>query len=646
MINLPTRYRYTWESFQGKLSWSFAIIAFLLFIFFGLLVNRVDVSLKENQYFYKTIVPIKEQAFTLRNAVHKGNGLINRYLVNQSLEDYKDALYEVKVTAETAVDSLISLSQRLKDEEDAIKTNIERTKEYYDGLRGSFEDLNRDFESITSFDQDNRKRIILGEIPKNLNFLDRYISELIENRIRDLEKENEKANKTTWVVQYMMTQDLSMVFIIALVCIIIAITVFSVNYYLINHFLYRINKIYDYTSSLAIGHLSQASDDHPDEFGIVVKKLNDLNQELRNVKSFAQDVGQEKFDTEVSVFQNSDDLGEALGSMRKSLRDIHDKEELRTWQLNGINSLAEVIRKSTREIESFCDTFLFHLIQYSQLNQGAIYLYNKRKRHLEMKACFAFGRKKHITREIELGHGIVGEVFRDGDTVVMTDIPSNYIRIKTGLGEAPPKSLAVVPLKYQEQKLGVLELAAFHQYSDTEIELFKQISEIFTANLLNAINTNRTEDLLREATEATQKLNAQEEELRQNAEELLAMREGLESRNQLLEEELELFKALVRNDHIPIVQTDYNGNILTSSSAFLRLLKDVEGDIRNVNILDVMPSLKQLYASTDTITNSNYLQTHKLKLKSGEFLDVRTSINKAKVHGITRYSISILNHVD
>ncbi|MGB0525909.1 MAG: GAF domain-containing protein [Flammeovirgaceae bacterium] len=638
MLNLPNRYRYTWESFQGKLRWSFVLIAGLLCIFFGLLVMRIDSSMKKNQYFYNTITPIKEQSYILINAVNKATTHINRYAINGSLEDYKDAFYEINTSARNASDSLDRLRTYLSEEDDNLKTNIENIKDSYNVLAGNFE-------LLSSFEQaDEQKGLIMGTIPRDLSFLDRYISELVDNRIRDLEKENESI--VVWELELMMTNELSMVFIIALVSIIIFITVFTINYYLVNHFLYQINKIYAYASALSIGHLSQAYDKQPDEFGIVINQLNELNQELRNVKAFAQDVGEEKFDTEVEVFHNSDDLGEALGEMRKRLRDIHDKEELRTWQLNGINSLAEVIRTSTREIESFCDTFLFHLIQYSQLNQGAIYLYEKKKKVLEMKACFAFGRKKYINKEIELGHGVVGEVFRDGDTVVMTDIPQNYIRIKTGLGESPPKSLAVVPLKYQEQKLGVLELAAFHDYSDTEIELFKQISEIFTANLLNAINTNRTEDLLREATEATQKLNAQEEELRQNAEELLAMREGLERRNQLLEEELELFKALVRNDHIPTVQTDFHGNILTSSGAFLRLLKDVEGDIHNVNILDIMPSLKTLYEDTDTITSSNYLQTHKLRLKSGEFMDVRTAVNRAKVHGITRFSIGILNHVD
>lgn len=640
MIEIPTRQQFTWESFQGKLRWSFLLIGFMLFSLIALFILRLDTSLKENQYFQHTITPIKEQGYTLYSSIHKANMLLNRYAINYSLEDYKNALYEINTISRTAKDSLYKLEKLVR--EDDIGSNLGRNIE---DIIEAYDNLSQSFEFLSTFDDENERRgLILGTIPKDINILDRLLSELIDNRINDMEKaRNEEA---IWEIKGMMTNDLSMVFVFFILSFIIAVSMFILNYYLVNHFLFQINKIHKYSSALAIGHLSQSYDFHNDEFGQVLIKLNNLNQELRNVKSFAQDVGQERFDTEIQVFHNSDDLGEALEGMRKSLRDIHDKEELRTWQLNGINSLAEVIRTSTREIESFCDIFLFNLIQYSNLNQGAIYLHNKKKNVLEMKACFAFGRKKHINHQIELGHGVVGEVFRDGETMVMTDIPNNYIRIKTGLGEAPPKSLAVVPLKYQKEKLGVMELAAFHNYSETEIELFEQVSEIFTANLLNAINTNKTEDLLRSATEATQKLNAQEEELRQNAEELLAMREGLERRNQLLEEELELFKAIVRNDQIPVVQTDFHGNILTSSAAFLRLLKDVEGDIHNVNILDVMPSLKSLYEDSETITVSNYLQTHRLKLKSGEFMDVRTSVNRAKVHGITRFAISILNHVD
>ena len=639
MINLPLRNKFTWVSFQGKIRLGFIFIALMLLGLSALIAYYWNGALKENQYIQDTISPIKVQSYLLLASVNKATTHINRYAINSSLEEYKDALFEINNISQHAVDSLTTLSKILREDNDgaALVQNISDIKE-------SFEKLKSDYELLSSFDEAEQKGLILGTLPRDMNFLDRYISELVDNRIRDMEEL--KGYRMSWDIRTVVDGAPSMIFSILVVIVGIIIGVIIVTSVLIQDFLTQIDKIHEYTHSLAIGHISAPANHYKDEFGYVLKELNILNQELKNVKAFAKDVGQEKFDTDIKVFHNSDDLGEALEAMRQSLREINDKEELRTWQLNGINSLAEVIRTSTREIESFCDVFLFHLIQYSELNQGAIYLYNKEKNVLDMKACFAYGRKKYIKQEIEYGHGVVGEVFRDGATVIMTDIPDNYMRIQTGLGEAPPKSLAVVPLMYQEQKLGVIELAAFHEYSATEKELFEQVSEIFTANLLNAINTNRTEELLKEATEATQKLNAQEEELRQNAEELLAMREGLERRNQLLEEELELFKAIVRNDHIPVVQTDYHGNILTSSGAFMRLLKDVEGDIHNVNVLEIMPSLKALYENTDAITTSNYLQTHKIRLKSGEFMEVRTAVNRAKVHGITRFEISILNHVD
>ena len=151
---------------------------------------------------------------------------------------------------------------------------------------------------------------------------------------------------------------------------------------------------------------------------------------------------------------------------------------------------------------------------------------------------------------------------------------------------------------------------------------------------------------MREATEYGQRLNAQEEELRQNTEELIATREELERKMQMVSDDLELHKALVRNNHIPTAQTDIDGKILSSSTAFVRLLKDVEGYVDNANILSVMPTLDKVYRSHNTITSANYIQTHKLTLRGGKRLEVRVAINKATAHGRTRYAIYILNHVD
>jgi hypothetical protein len=115
---------------------------------------------------------------------------------------------------------------------------------------------------------------------------------------------------------------------------------------------------------------------------------------------------------------------------------------------------------------------------------------------------------------------------------------------------------------------------------------------------------------------------------------------------QVVEDELDMFKALTRNNHIPAVQTDFEGKFLGSSSAFVRLLKDVEGDVETTNIFSIIPSLKEVYHSPEPIIPANYLQSHKLLLKNGKTMEVRLALNKAKVHGKTRFAVSILNHVD
>ncbi len=638
--------KYSWATFQGKIRLSFFLLLLMFLVLILTLSFRINSSLKENQYFGNVISPIKIQSERLLSSLNRSNAALNRYAIQFSIEDYRKAVdYLGKGgvsnqlnTAKTAIDSLNSISNRVRidSEGDLIRIFIQDIQDGYSKLVD-------DYDLLSAFEDSDKRGLIIGSIPKDLRALNSRVDDLLQT-IANIEER--KKSSIIWEVEMMIGSDLQVAFFSLLLFFILLIMAIFIASIIIRDYLNKIDLIEEYTSGLAKGNILPEVVSATDEVKPILKNLYVLNKELKNVKKFAEEVGKEKFDTDVDVFHHTGELGDALESMRGSLREIHDREELRKWQLNGINTLAEVIRKSSRGINEFCDIFLHSLIDYSNLNQGAIYLFDAKKKKLVMQACFAYGRKKFLSQEIEIGHGITGEVFRDGDSVVMTDIPQDYVRIHTGLGDAKPTSVAIIPLIYQEEKLGVMELATFHTFTDTEIELFERISEIFTSNLLNAINTSKTEALLKEATENAHKLNAQEEELRQNTEELLSIREGLERKMQVVEDELEIFKALARNSHIPTVQTDFEGKFLGSSSAFVRLLKDVEGDVETTNIFSIIPSLKEVYNSSEPIIPANYIQSHKLLLKNGKAMEVRLALNRAKVHGKTRFSISILNHVD
>jgi transcriptional regulator with GAF, ATPase, and Fis domain len=141
---------------------------------------------------------------------------------------------------------------------------------------------------------------------------------------------------------------------------------------------------------------------------------------------------------------------------------------------------------------------------------------------MSMKACYAWDKKKFLNHKIHKGEGLAGQSWQEGDLIYLTEVPQNYIRITSGLGDANPTSVLIVPLKVKRQIFGVVEIASFGQFQDFEIEFVQKIAESIASTISSVKINARTQRLLEESQEMTEQMRAQEEEMRQNMEELQA----------------------------------------------------------------------------------------------------------------------------
>ncbi|MFY8036074.1 MAG: GAF domain-containing protein, partial [Cyclobacteriaceae bacterium] len=126
----------------------------------------------------------------------------------------------------------------------------------------------------------------------------------------------------------------------------------------------------------------------------------------------------------------------------------------------------------------------------------------------------------------------------EGETIYLTDVPSDYVSITSGLGEGTPKAVLIVPLKVRDQIMGILEIATFSVFEKYKIEFIEQISENIATMLSSRKSIELTNQLLAEAREKTEMLTQQEEEMRQSSEELLATQEEMTRQRHELEAEL------------------------------------------------------------------------------------------------------------
>lgn len=226
---------------------------------------------------------------------------------------------------------------------------------------------------------------------------------------------------------------------------------------------------------------------------------------------------------------NQRNLAVALVQMREQMKQVKQEDEQRLWQTQGEGQVAEIARTHQTDLTALGDQLLSYIIPYLHANQGGLFIVNEAdssEPYLEMVACYAYDKKKHKEKQIKLGQGLVGQAFIEQKTICLNQIPEDYVQITSGLGEATPSYLAIIPLKFNEEVLGVLEIASFQALNDFEVEFLERTGEIIASSISIIRTSERTQHLLDQSREQTEEMQAQEEEMRQNLEELVATQEA------------------------------------------------------------------------------------------------------------------------
>ena len=155
---------------------------------------------------------------------------------------------------------------------------------------------------------------------------------------------------------------------------------------------------------------------------------------------------------------------------------------------------------------------------------------------LRLVASYAYKRRKGIANVFGVGEGLVGQAALERKAILITQAPEDYIAIGSGLGEAAPVNIVVLPVLFEDQVMAVIEMASFTRFSDAHLTFLEQLSETLGVVLNTIVATMRTEELLQQSQGLTLELQSQSEELQ-------SQRDELERTNQELEEQARSLKA-------------------------------------------------------------------------------------------------------
>ncbi|MBN1111702.1 MAG: GAF domain-containing protein [Bacteroidales bacterium] len=336
-----------------------------------------------------------------------------------------------------------------------------------------------------------------------------------------------------------------------------------------------------------------------DEIEDMGNSVNQMIDGLQKTENFAREIERGNLDAEYELLSEEDSLGKALIEMRNSLKDAKEKEaerkeeeEKQNWATKGIAMFADIMRNEFDNTQEMGYSIISNLIKYTNANQGGIFLINNNNaedEHIELIAAYAYNRRKFLEKKILIGEGLIGRCYQEAKTIYMTDLPSNYIQITSGLGEETPRSLAIVPMVVNEQVIGIIELASFTNLDKYKIDFIEKVGENIASSIASLRVNLQTSELLKQTKEQAEEMKAQEEEMRQNMEELLATQEESSRREETLKvayQELEATKD--EENQIITILSQTIGAVHYDNSMTITSTNEYFADLLNTNVDDLI----------------------------------------------------------
>jgi PAS domain S-box-containing protein len=539
------------------------LILIILFVFNASIIfltgNSIDSVVKKSS---DIIRPSKEAISDFKLLVTQSKMLIINWVYVQSNIDDKEALKIIHAQDYPA----------LKDRILKLETSWEN-----DSQRFLMDTVRTEFEALLEIEQDVMSQLVTFE-----NYEDPLTKLLAEDAIESqvIPMTAQIINKLDRVAQMQqeVTQESDDSLIsatnrlrsitIILGAVIILIGLLSA-YFMARSITIPINYIKDIVVKLGKGELleDQGKKFNNDEIGEMAIAMDNLIQGLRSTTIFAENIGNGKYDSEYRPLSDHDVLGNALLEMRSNLARVAEEDQKRNWSTEGLAKFGDILRRNNDNLEKLSDDIIRSLVTYMGCNQGGIYIIDDGQEgdpFMTLMACYAWDKKKYVDQKIHKGEGLAGQVWQELDIIYLTEVPDNYIKITSGLGDANPKSVLIVPLKVNEEIYGVVEIASFRIFLDHEIEFVQKIAESIASTVSSVKINAKTQSLLEESQEMTEQMRSQEEEMRQNMEELQATQEEMQRGQAEAENTMDAI-----NSSVAVIEFDEYGNILNANQNFL-----------------------------------------------------------------------------
>ncbi len=216
-------------------------------------------------------------------------------------------------------------------------------------------------------------------------------------------------------------------------------------------------------------------------------------------------------------------LKDTINQMIANLKETTLRNHEQDWLKSNLAKFTQMLQ-GQKDLNTVTNRILSELAQVVNAQHGVFYILQQDEAmqtvKLKLFSAYAYKDEKDIPKEFAIGEGLVGQCAREKERILLTNVPTDYVKINSGLGQARPLNLIVLPVLFETEVKAVIELASFDSFSNTHLDFLSQLTESIGI-VLNTIETNtRTEELLAQSQSLAGELKMQQEELSRTNDEL------------------------------------------------------------------------------------------------------------------------------
>ncbi|HLZ94531.1 MAG TPA: response regulator, partial [Candidatus Dormibacteraeota bacterium] len=269
-------------------------------------------------------------------------------------------------------------------------------------------------------------------------------------------------------------------------------------------------------------------------------------------------------------------LKDKINEMIRNLRETTQKTKEQDWLKTNLARFARMLQ-GQRDQLTVSRMILSELAPLVNAEHGALYsMVNPTgaEPYLTFQAGYAYKPRRGLSREFHLGEGLVGQCAVEKRRISLTNVPPDYVRITSGLGEGVPLNIIILPVLFEGDVRAVIELASFQQFSEIHKDFLDQLTDSIGVVLNNIEANSRTESLLRQSQSLANELQSQQDQLQRTNAELEEKANQLAQQNAEIEQkrrEVEDAKDLLEEKAEQLAVTSrYKSEFLANMSHELR----------------------------------------------------------------------------